>query len=415
MLLYSTQAPATNGAGRLRGVVVVMALQRTSPIPLYYQLATRLRDELAGAAWPVGARYHSDRGLVRAYGVSLLTVRQAVNELVRAGLVARRQGSGTFVTGRATRAVVARPPPPARARAVLFCGWTLAALSGTEMMYFRDLYEGISEEVAARGWRLVLEEQSPAPGAELVAEARARGVCGVVAVVGKHTRAHVRLLTAAGIPVVTVNLRLPGVPAVMPDDAAGGRLAVEHLLALGHRRLVQLNSGEMEIHWRAVRHAYLDALAEAGLAPAANPVYDSRLGRGSVEAGYELTRDLWRAGQRPTGIVAGNDLMAIGALQYLREAGVAVPGAVSVVGFDDLEAARICAPPLTTVAVDRLALGRAAVRRLLALPRRRGTGPLVTCQPVHLVERASTGPAPTNGRPRPAARPPRTPTRRSQA
>ena len=93
---------------------------------------------------------------------------------------------------------------------------------------------------------------------------------------------------------------------------------------------------------------------------------------------------------RPTAVVCGNDLMAIGALNALRQGGVDVPRQMSVIGFDDIAACTICAPPLTTIAADRAGIGATAVSMVLEPGE-----PSSRLLPVGLTLRASTGPPPT--------------------
>ena len=88
---------------------------------------------------------------------------------------------------------------------------------------------------------------------------------------------------------------------------------------------MHLNSGETTCHWSEVRQAYREAVAAAGLSAQENPVIEVRGGGGTVEAGYEAARIAWERPVKPTGLVAGNDLIAIGALRLLQDRGVRVP------------------------------------------------------------------------------------------
>jgi LacI family transcriptional regulator len=235
-----------------------------------------------------------------------------------------------------------------------------------------------------------------APGVEEAADAgavgaAAGGLLGVVVLQGSLTAKHLKSFSARGLPVVTVNFRKTGLAAVYPDHYDGARQAVAHLLSLGHRRLAHLNSGEKALHWEEVKRAYKHALSKAGLTLKDNPVVEGRgVEGGTIEVGYELARELWKRRLRPTGIFAGNDLMAIGAMRFLHEQGVHVPRDVSMVGFDDIHAAEICTPALTTIGVDRVGMGRRAVRMLIALPRRAGPAAPQEKLKVLLVQRSST-------------------------
>ena len=116
-----------------------------------------------------------------------------------------------------------------------------------------------------------------------------------------------------------------------------------------------------------------------------------RAGDWSAASGYRVGQELVAGGDLPTAVFAANDLMAIGLIRALTEAGVSVPDQVSVVGFDDIDAAGFTLPPLTTVRQDLVTLGRLGVDRLLA--RIDGADPADPVrQPPELVIRASTAP-----------------------
>ncbi len=356
---------------------------RRSPLPLYHQLAERLRAELKAGRFAAGDRYYSDSALLAASGLSLLTVRQAVGVLVAEGLLARKHGSGSRVSAKG--AALAHPAGPGL---VLFAGWGLDALSGWDAIFFRDIYAGALRAAQARGCALLVDDPGERDVAAAVARAGGARVVGVVAVVGDGAAERASAFAALGLPVATVNLEVDGLPSVQPEEHAGAAALVGRLLALGHRRLVHLHSGERTPHWRAVRAAFTATIAAAGLAPV---VVDSPLkAGGSLEAGHAAAALAMARTPRPTALVCGNDLMAVGALRWLHEHGVAVPGAVSVTGYDDILAAQVCTPPLTTVAVDRAGLGAHAVELLFASgPERRSR-----LLPTWVVERGSSGPAP---------------------
>jgi len=359
------------------------ALLRDSALPLYHQLAVRLEGEMVARNLAAGARFYTDRALVSRFGISLLTARQAVDQLVARGLLARRRGSGTYVTSAARRLV-----DDSRAAAVVFSGWGPAALSGSEAMYFRDVFEGMREETARRGMKLLFDDPAWRTPEDIAAAVRSLRLRGALILVGSGNRARAALFQAGGLPLLSVNEELPGLPQVRPDDRGGAQRGTARLIALGHRRLVHLNSGETTCHWREVRAGYQAALDEAGLGAADNPVIVAAAGCGSVAAGFQAMGQALERRSIASAVFAGNDLMAIGAIQRLHAAGRHVPGEISVLGFDGIEAGEFCVPPLSTMAVDRRQLGRHSVGLLLD----GGTPDLV---PVTLLERGTLARAPS--------------------
>jgi DNA-binding LacI/PurR family transcriptional regulator len=161
------------------------------------------------------------------------------------------------------------------------------------------------------------------------------------------------------VPVVAVEgYDLDGPPKVAVDQRLGGRLAVEHLLSLGHRTVHHisgpLDSTESEGRAEGWRSA---------LRAARRRVPALAVGDWSARSGYESMQALLRRGA-VTAVFAANDHMALGALHALDDAGLRVPVDVSVVGFDDVPECAHYLPPLTTVRQDFTGMGRQAVRLL---------------------------------------------------
>ena len=208
-------------------------------------------------------------------------------------------------------------------------------------------------------------------------------------VVVAPVRSAVEACSAAAVDVPTVMVATDAEPAaafdvVAIDQERGARLAVRHLLDLGHRDVAHLAG---PIDW-------LDAVARlrgwrSELAGAGIDVPDVLAGDWSAVSGFRVGQELLASGRLPSAVFAANDLMAIGLIRALAEAGVSVPGRVSVVGFDDIDAAGFTLPPLTTVRQDLVTLGRLGVERLLCRIEGADPGDPVRQSP-ELVVRAST-------------------------
>ncbi len=198
------------------------------------------------------------------------------------------------------------------------------------------------------------------------------------------------LLAELGLPAVVVGPALGEAfwPAVGVDDGPGVTAAVEHLLALGHTVIAHVSGPATMVHGRSRRQAWSAALAAAGLPE--GPCVETDF---SAEAGAEATRTLLAADRPPTAIVYANDLMAIAGLAVATGSGLAVPGRLSITGYEDTELAAHVQPPLTSVSTDVIGWGRAAARRLLELVDGREPTPFPLPSP-ELVVRGSTGPVP---------------------
>jgi DNA-binding LacI/PurR family transcriptional regulator len=162
------------------------------------------------------------------------------------------------------------------------------------------------------------------------------------------------------VPIVMVGPKdLPGpLHSVAVDQYAGARMAVRHLLDLGHRDVQHLSGPVdwLDARWRI--EGWRDELAAAGVV-ARDPIP----GDWSAARGYDVGREL--VADLPTAVFAANDQLALGLLRAFAEAGVRVPGDVSVVGFDDVDGSAHFYPPLTTVRQEFGALGRRCMEVLV--------------------------------------------------
>jgi DNA-binding LacI/PurR family transcriptional regulator len=189
-------------------------------------------------------------------------------------------------------------------------------------------------------------------------------------------------------PVVVVERESRRFPSVRLDVETGMRLLLEHLEELGHRRIGYLMSERKGETFDRRHAAWKEFLRRHGIDPADMPTAESRFyATATIAAGREL---LQRRGDA-TAFICDDDVLASGLVTAARDLGVDIPGEISVVGFDDLDIARICTPPLTTIRFDSEGLGAAAFEVLHA--RLQGGRPKSRVLPVELVVRTSTGPA----------------------
>src|SRR4051812_47308420 len=159
-------------------------------------------------------------------------------------------------------------------------------------------------------------------------------------------------------PMLPLNERIPSVSAA---HSAGADIAVKPLLEVGHRRIAAITGPRGWIATEERLRGYHAALAAAGILAEPELVAESNF---EIEHGLRAARRLLDLHEAPTAIFAFNDNIAIGALQAARERGIRVPEQLSVVGFDDVEAAEIVTPPLTTIRQPLAEMGRMAVSLL---------------------------------------------------
>ena len=201
------------------------------------------------------------------------------------------------------------------------------------------------------------------------------------------------------VPVVFVGLREDWGDSVAVSDGAGARLATQHLIDLGHRRIAYLTTPAVEHRADRARHSgYREALRRAGLEP--RPVVRWAPGSEGARIGGRLAplTDVLVGPDRPTALFVSNDLGAIALLEFTDRHGQRVPEDLSVVGFDNVTLAGLSRISLTTVAQPLDELARLGIERLVARieagAEHDDDRARVTTVPVELVVRGSTGPPP---------------------
>ena len=225
---------------------------------------------------------------------------------------------------------------------------------------------GMTRRLANSGYQVTLfDVERPEHGDAALRSLAVKGrVDGLLLVSLPPTGVQLERLRTAGIPVVLVDRRLEGATAVFTDDEAGGRLATEHLLRLGHERIAFVGDTENGpfgfTSSEARRHGYEAALRDAGIDVQREYV---RFGPHRRDAARAAARELLALSVPPTAVFAASDHQALGVIEAATMAGVDVPERLSVIGFDDVELARYCG--LTTVAQPLEASGMRGADLLL--------------------------------------------------
>jgi DNA-binding LacI/PurR family transcriptional regulator len=240
----------------------------------------------------------------------------------------------------------------------------LGVVFGAQHAFHADLLEGIYLAAEPAGYDVALSALTPSRDEHRAIEALLDYRCEALILLGPQTPAAALADLGRQLPVVVVARRLPAssVGVVRTADDLGARLAVEHLITLGHRRIVHVD-GARAPGSADRRRGYRAAMRGHGLGDLVRVVP----GGLTEEAGAAAAALLADDQPLPTAVVAFNDRCAVGLLDSFIRAGVAVPGDVSVVGYDDDRLSRLAHIDLTTVAQDAprmaaLAVGQAVAR-----------------------------------------------------
>ena len=312
--------------------------------------------------------------VAREAGVAVSTVSRALSDPARVSVTTRERVQAV------ARELRYRPNRLAQALPTGRTGMLAVLVPDITNPHNFGLVRGAEAQARAAGSTLVIADTQGGPELEAAhLERLASTVDGFLLASSRLTDGALRML-AERTPVVLFNRRVDGLASIATDSADGSRQIVEHLVALGHRSVAYL-AGPSAAWSDAERWRALSEHAEAaGVRIVRCGAFAPTLDGGPAAADVGLATGA-------TALVAFNDLLAIGVLRRLAERGVAVPGQVSVVGYDDIFGSDFCSPPLTTVAGPVDEAGRALVDVLLA---GRDPVPAITL-PTHLRVRASTG------------------------
>jgi DNA-binding LacI/PurR family transcriptional regulator len=229
--------------------------------------------------------------------------------------------------------------------------------------FFAEIANGIEDLASSVGYRVLIitgerRQRRERALVEALVEYRPDGII----LVSPRMRASEITHALHGLPAVMVGrkLRHKRIDAVMTDEAKGSHLAIEHLVELGHERIVHIDGGPGA--GAAPRRAgYLRAMGEAGLGRVAEVL----AGDFTEQAGMRGAERMLRRGTTPTALFAANDLVAVGAIDRLEQDGVRVPEDLSVVGYDNTFVAALNHLSITTINQPRHAMGRDAMALML--------------------------------------------------
>jgi DNA-binding LacI/PurR family transcriptional regulator len=258
--------------------------------------------------------------------------------------------------------------------------------------FYAEIMDGVYEVADELDYHVLIGASGGRPGGEretleTLLDLRVEGVV----LIGPRLPTRAIVAAAAWIPVVVVArpVRAPQVDSIMDDERLGARLVVEHLARLGHRRILHIDGGR-GAGAATRRSCYRSAMRAAGLTREVRVVP----GDYTDVAGARAAARLLESGDLPTAIFAANDFVATGAIDQFDEAGLSVPGDISIVGYDNIFLAALRRLALTTINQPRADMGRLAVRTLVERVEQERSTPVRYRLAPELIVRGSTGPPP---------------------
>jgi DNA-binding LacI/PurR family transcriptional regulator len=259
--------------------------------------------------------------------------------------------------------------------------------------FYPEIIKSVEAAVIEKGYDLILlnTNYDAERAVEDVHRLIQMKVAGIVLMIAEFDESLIEVAKRKKTNIVFHDLGVVGekMSNVILDYAVGIEEAVQHLVSLGHKNIAHI-AGLHEIHSGRVREeAFIKAMKKHFPRSKAPLIYE---GDFRFEGGRRAASEMLQEKDVPTAVVVANDLMALGAMQEFKSAGLQVPQDISVVGFDDIAFAALAEPPLTTVCSPRIEIGRRAVEALMSTidhPHQQGIEVRI---PTYLLKRSSTAP-----------------------
>lgn len=315
-----------------------------------YKLKEELKAKILRGEFSSEKRFPSERKLGKIYGVSRITVRHAISELVAEGYLFRIPFKGTYISKDISKQKI-----------------QLIVNPKLNVSFFADILTGIEKSVAKDGNKLLLKctYENPEIERKYLEKIKEEKLDGLIIISGRKSSLNFDLIKEISnmLPVVVVDIYLGEIPAdyISSDDEKGGYLATKHLIELGCRRILHL-AGPLQHSTAKLRlNGYKKALEEFGIEFKEEMI---RYCDWSVESGYYESKK-FLMNYRADGIFAANDEIAIGAFKAARELGLIIPSDISIVGYGNLTIGRYLEVPLTTIDQNPEKIGAEAYKLVM--------------------------------------------------
>ncbi len=338
-----------------------MGIDLNNPEPLYRQISNDIKAKIAAGTLKTGDQLASQNELADEYDVSLITIKKALADLAKEGVVYSRVGKGTYVANQETHVDFAKSKT---------IGFVLRDL---ESPFFSRILSSVEKTLAEKEYNLLLSSTAGKTDKEesIIKHFLQIGVSGlIIASMSRENYASpvIRKLQEENYPYVFVSyIADEDISYVGTDHEEGAFVAVRHLLKLGYSKIGYINGESGSLLGELRKKGLLRALNMSDIQ--FNPDFEYRLKlRGEwhdFQSGYEIGAEFVNSTDRPEAIFAYNDLSALGFQKAILENGLSIPDDVALVGFDNIKRGALAAVPLTTINQPAEEIGELAVEMVV--------------------------------------------------
>ncbi|WP_230867604.1 GntR family transcriptional regulator [Iocasia frigidifontis] len=327
----------------------------------YKDIKNKIKDKIAADKYESDGRIPSERELCSIYDVSRTTIRRAIDELVEENFLIKRPGKGTYIKYNNTNKHKIISKKNTGNIIFLRCSHHDPKVSDSTIcddIFYPKIMAGIDKTVTEKKYHCIVKYlYENSLDEDIIDEIikKADGIiCGEL-----HSKKLLNILLEIDIPLVLINPSVISskVNIVEINNFIGAYDVIDYLVKLGHRKIGFIGGASTSFSAKYRKYGYLEALNKEGI-----KIDDSKIISYGwrLEDGYKAAGNLLELKDRPTAIFAVSDLLAIGAINAIKDSGLLVPDDISVIGFDDIDMASQIKPSLTTMKVRKFRMGEVA-------------------------------------------------------
>ncbi|MBN1445140.1 MAG: GntR family transcriptional regulator [Candidatus Omnitrophica bacterium] len=308
---------------------------RNGTAPKYLQIKEFIFEQIKKNNFREGEPIPSENVLAKNFYVTAVTASRALNELVNEGLLYRVRGKGTFV-----RDVYQEHPP-----VCLFSTGNPQADS-SDPYFSTPLFASLASKLAENGLSLTVKYIENRRPLDLPAKDLKSGIA-IIPALNFPDRISEATIRTTQIPIINIGAH-PEEPfdCISFNNKKGMAQAVKHLAELGHTKIAFFSATKENISNKERLDEYISSIEKNGLVKKGSFIFPGYYGK---ESGCQSARALLKMKKRPTAVICSSDVIAVGAIEIFKEAGLRIPDDISIVGFGDYEIASYIDPRLTTV------------------------------------------------------------------
>jgi DNA-binding LacI/PurR family transcriptional regulator len=326
----------------------------TDPTPFYEQIEKLLKYEIRSGQLKEGNQLGSHNELAKKYDVSLITIKKALSNLIKDGILISRIGKGTFVSSGHNKLDISKHKS---------IGLVIRDLNHP---FFSPIVKSVERKVSELGYNLLLASSAGDIEKEenQIAHFKRIGVSGlIIASMSLDYTAtdYIKKLQLTNFPYIMISyMHDPDYWYVGIEQELGGYLATKHLIDLGYKTIGCVHGGKGNLLGEIRKNGYCRALSENNIS------FDSHLinyldqTKTRFESGNDLGKEFLKFKKKPEALFFYTDSAAMGFLQSALEGGMNIPEDLAIIGFNDIEMAQYVTPPLTTIKQDAFSIGKQA-------------------------------------------------------